>query len=165
MVGAVGSAGRVLGHAADFGLGGARLLGGLLSRPASEIEQPQTIQDVQEVLSGANAKPYSLRQTFLRRPTLSSVLTGGSRLPTASNDKESQGIDPASWPSATDDTVSMTSAPIASPNTASISSRLAALPGLGKLSGNQQLSEVTELHAASKSMRVGPTKTPHLFEC
>lgn len=135
MVGtAVGSAGRVLGTAADIGIGGYRILGGLLARNPQSIEtsqQPQTLEDVQTVLAGSSAKPASsIRQAILRRGTNTSMSSAKTHDSKVSKETEMSDVKALSTSPSQDTTKSIQ--PVAS--TASISSRLASLPGLTRLS-------------------------------
>lgn len=135
MVGtAVGSAGRVLGTAADIGIGGYRILGGLLARTPATMEssqQPQTLEDVQSVLAGGSAKPVNtIRQAILRRGTNASLVstkTVDSRIT-----KETEMSDVKALGSSPRQDKAKSSQPLSSSVT--ISSRLASLPGLGRLS-------------------------------
>lgn len=124
----VGSAGKVLGQAADLGLGGARMLGGLLTRSqpiAPGIGQPKTIEEVQSVLAGGASRAASFRDSILRRGTISSAApstASQAKAPAKETELSDVSSAPASEPKAGETN--------ASP---SISSRLASLPGLGRL--------------------------------
>lgn len=135
MVGtAVGSAGRVLGQAADIGLGGYRILGGLLARaPASmdNSQQPQTLEDVQSVLAGGTAKASStIRQAILRRGTNTSLVS--ARTVDSRISKETEMSDVKALGTSPRQDASRANQPLSS--SATISSRLASLPGLSRLS-------------------------------
>lgn len=158
----MGSAGRVLGQAADIGLGGYRILGGLLARtPASmdTSQQPQTLEDVQSVLAGGAAKPAnnSIRQAILRRGTNASLISAktvdsGISKETEMSDVKALGTSPRR-------DAAKTSQPLSS--SATISSRLASLPGLSRLASpvtaseaGQTTSTVNEQSAAPPSLVV-----------
>jgi len=135
MVGtAVGSAGRVLGQAADIGIGGYRILGGLLARAPAAMDssqQPQTLEDVQTVLAGSSAKPAnSIRQAILRRGTNTSLVSAKTIESRVS--KETELSDVKALGSSPRQDKAKVSQQLSS--SATISSRLASLPGLGRLS-------------------------------
>ena len=119
----VGSAGKVLGLAGDIGLGGARIVGGLFSRTSATIDyirQPKTIEDVQEVLSGADStRSRSLTDTLLRRPAASPSVVAEMQDASALTNSREQDESSTTAPDALNG-----DAP------ASLASRLAALPGI-----------------------------------
>lgn len=129
----VGSAGKVLGQAADLGLGGYRMLGGLLARNQPGIEgisQPKTIEEVQSVLAGGASRAASFRDSILRRGTVSSVAASSAshrKLPEQELADVSGSTEPA-----VEQSIKAAEA-AASP---SISSRLASLPGLARLNSS-----------------------------
>jgi hypothetical protein len=132
----VGSAGKVLGQAADLGLGvglgGYRMLGGLLARPQPNIQgssQPKTIEDVQSVLAGGASKAASFKNSILRRGTVSSA-TPSAVSRTKSPDRETELSDVVKH---AEDTSTATEKGNEAGSTVSIGSRLASLPGLAKL--------------------------------
>lgn len=132
MVGtAVGSAGRVLGQAADIGIGGYKILGGLLARTPATMDssqQPQTLEDVQSVLAGSSAKPAtSIRQAILRRGTNASLVSSKTVDSRISKETEMSSVTGSPQQDKT-----KTGLPSSS---SAISSRLASLPGLARLSG------------------------------
>ena len=93
------------------------MLGGLLNRNAPTMEpqqQPKTLEEVQSVLAGGASKAASFKDSILRRGTVNSMTASPPK-------KETELADVA--PS------EETAAP-------SISSRLASLPGLGRLGAN-----------------------------
>lgn len=167
----VGSAGRVLGQAADLGMGGYRLLGGLLATKNAtdaaggiDAAPPRTIEDVQNVLSGETSRAASFRDSILRRSTISSVvpsLTSGKRVDDTKKDGEVIDVEPAqderrASTSSTQpfgDTLAAGDAG-EKPSTGSIvpapsiSSRLASLPGLSRFSA----SGGTQRQASSSSV-------------
>lgn len=157
----VGSAGKVLGLAGDIGLGGVRIMGGLLTRTGATFDarQPRTVEDVQSVLSGGdNNKQRSLRDALFRRGTVASVKP---RIET-----EMANVIPASPPTgetgATADNGEPQKAaePVSTNNT--LASRLAGLPGLGRL-GAASPGPSTASNAGSHS--TSPAKVrPMLFD-
>jgi hypothetical protein len=133
MVGtAVGSAGRVLGTAADIGMGGYKILGGLLARTPQTISnspQPQTLEDVQSVLAGSSATPgNSIRQAIIRRGTNASLVSAKTLDSRISKETEMSDVNAVGASPQQD---KAKAAQLAS--SASISSRLASLPGLARL--------------------------------
>ena len=151
----VGSAGKVLGQAADFGLGGYRMLGGLLARtaPFDLSQQPKTIEEVQNVLAGTSTKASSFKDSILRRSTLSSVVQSKNLESTENKEVEMADVhpdslsDPGEEAESTDQTVreNLPEPPLMPlvSTAASISSRLAALPGLSRL-GQANISDASD---------------------
>ena len=164
----VGSAGKVLGQAADLGLGGYRMLGGLLTRTTmtDPAQQPKTIEEVQSVLAGSSTKATSFKNSILRRPTFSfsvpvkkpgeGVGTGGTEMADIIQDvTDPTTAEKAEQGDGVPDVDAM--APIST--VPSISSRLAALPGLSRL-GPASLPAPNDktMPATSTAMWSTPTK-------
>lgn len=170
----VGSAGKVLGHAADLGLGGFRMVGGLLARSTptamASTTQPTTIEEVQTVLAGSTTKAASFRNSILRRSTIGSIVpsiksdASGDRKETELSDVGPSAASDAHDVPPGEDAKKITSdAPVAPglvSSAASISSRLASLPGLSRFGVAPTLGSDADRTPPSTSARPQMSSSP-----
>ena len=158
----VGSAGKVLGLAGDIGLGGYRMLGGLLARnaPVLSQNQPRTLEEVQSVLAGGASKAASFKNSILRRSTVNSAVPDASTLQISPPAKETELAD-VSQDSVTSEQENQEKAAASTNASASISSRLASLPGLSRIGSQQATTTPAEQAEKAQSADIlGNTAPP-----